>query len=93
MGAAKSVETAVTMFQELQPDVVIMDLYLTGGSGLRAAEHILSEASGARIVMLTGNPSQEALCEAARLGICGFLPRTVPWGSCWIPCGTPTRAI
>jgi DNA-binding NarL/FixJ family response regulator len=26
-------------------------------------------------VMLTGNPSQEALREAARMGICGFLPK------------------
>jgi SARP family transcriptional regulator, regulator of embCAB operon len=75
VGAATSVETAVTMFRELQPDVVIMDLYLTDGSGLEAAGHILSEAPGARIVMLTGNPSQEALREAARMGICGFLPK------------------
>jgi DNA-binding NarL/FixJ family response regulator len=45
------------------------------GSGLKAAEHILSEAPGARIVMLTGNPSQDALREAARMGICGFLPK------------------
>jgi ActR/RegA family two-component response regulator len=75
VGAAKSVETAVSMFRELRPDVVIMDLYLTDGSGLEAAGHILSEASEARIIMLTGNPSQEALGEAARMGICGFLPK------------------
>ena len=75
VGAAKSVESAVTMFQDLRPDVVIMDLYLTDGSGLKAAERILSEAPDARIVMLTGNPSQEALGEAARMGVCGFLPK------------------
>jgi ActR/RegA family two-component response regulator len=75
VGAAKSVESAVTMFQDLRPDVVIMDLYLTDGSGLEAAERILSVAPEARIVMLTGNPSQEALGEAARMGICGFLPK------------------
>ncbi|MET1086305.1 MAG: BTAD domain-containing putative transcriptional regulator [Arthrobacter sp.] len=75
VGAAKSVASAVTMFQDLRPDVVIMDLYLTDGSGLNAAERILSEAPETRIVMLTGNPSQEALREAARMGICGFLPK------------------
>lgn len=75
VGAAKSVASAVTMFQDLGPDVVIMDLYLPDGSGLRAAERILAEAPQTRIVMLTGNPSQEALREAARLGICGFLPK------------------
>ena len=74
-GAANSVAAAVTMFQDLRPDVVLMDLHLPDGSGLRAAERILAEAPGARIVMLTGDPSQEALCEAARMGICGFLTK------------------
>ncbi|WP_461187531.1 BTAD domain-containing putative transcriptional regulator [Arthrobacter sp. Z4-13] len=75
VGAAKSVASAVTMFRDLGPDVVIMDLYLPDGSGLTAAERILAEAPETRIVMLTGNPSQEALREAARMGICGFLPK------------------
>ena len=63
------------MFQDLRPDIIIMDLYLPDGSGLTAAERILAEAPETRIVMLTGNPSQEALREAARMGICGFLPK------------------
>ncbi|MHA7207949.1 BTAD domain-containing putative transcriptional regulator [Arthrobacter sp. MDT1-65] len=75
VGAAKSVASAVTMFRDLRPDVVIMDLYLSDGSGLSAAARILAEAPGTRIVMLTGNPSQQALSEAARMGICGFLPK------------------
>ncbi len=75
LGAAKCVESAVTMFRELRPDVVIMDLHLADGSGLHAAERILAEAPLTRVVMLTGNPSQEALREAARMGICGFLPK------------------
>jgi SARP family transcriptional regulator, regulator of embCAB operon len=75
VGAARSVASAVTMFEELLPDVVIMDLYLAGGSGLNAAERILSEAPQTRIVMLTGNPSREALREAACMGICGFIPK------------------
>lgn len=75
VGAATSVESAAAMFEELRPDVVVMDLYLIDGSGLNAAERILARAPEARIVMLTGNPSQEALREAARMGICGFLPK------------------
>jgi DNA-binding SARP family transcriptional activator/ActR/RegA family two-component response regulator len=75
VGAAKTVDAAVTMFQDLRPDVVLLDLFLSDGSGLNAAERILSEAPETRIVMLTGNPSQDALREAARMGICGFLPK------------------
>lgn len=75
VGAARTVNGAVTMFRDLQPDVLVLDLYLADGSGLNAAETILTETPHARIVMLTGNPSQEALREAARMGICGFLPK------------------
>ena len=75
VGAAKTVEDALPLFREVHPDVVILDLYLPDGSGLKAAERILSEAPETKIVMLTGNPSQEALREAARMGICGFLPK------------------
>ncbi|MCF3141447.1 MULTISPECIES: BTAD domain-containing putative transcriptional regulator [unclassified Paenarthrobacter] len=75
VGAARSAAAAVTMYQETRPDVVLMDLYLTDGSGLTAAERILALDPGTRIVMLTGNPSQEALREAAGMGICAFLPK------------------
>ncbi|WP_258061877.1 BTAD domain-containing putative transcriptional regulator [Arthrobacter sp. ZGTC412] len=75
VGVAKSVASAVTMFRNLEPDVVIMDLHLPDGSGLEAAERILAEAPETRTIMLTGNPSHEALREAARMGICGFLPK------------------
>lgn len=75
VGVANTVASAVTQFHDLQPDIVVMDLFLSDGSGLNAAERILTEAPNTRIVMLTGNPSQEALREAARMGICGFLPK------------------
>jgi DNA-binding SARP family transcriptional activator/ActR/RegA family two-component response regulator len=75
VGAARSVDSAVKLFHETVPDIVILDLHLPDGSGFKAAERILSDAPQARIVMLTGNPSQEALREAARMGICGFLPK------------------
>ncbi|MFC8038036.1 BTAD domain-containing putative transcriptional regulator [Paenarthrobacter sp. NPDC057355] len=75
VGAAKSAAEAVAMYQNTRPDVVLMDLYLTDGSGLTAAERILALDPGTRIVMLTGNPSQDALREAAGMGICAFLPK------------------
>jgi DNA-binding NarL/FixJ family response regulator len=81
VGVANTVGSAITLFRDLQPDVVIMDLFLASGSGLNAAERILSEVPEARIVMLTGNPSQESLREAARIGICGFLPKNGSLGT------------
>ncbi len=75
VGAATSVASAVAMFRDLRPDLVMMDLHLADGSGLTAAERILAAAPATRIVMLTGDPSRQALEEATRLGVCAFLPK------------------
>lgn len=75
VGSARSFDEAVARFFELEPDVVVMDYHLAGGSGLDAAAHILAQAPQARILMLTGDPSRWALERAAEMGICAFLPK------------------
>lgn len=75
VGAAKSAACAVDMVRDLRPDIVIMDLHLPDASGLEAAERILSIAPKTRVVMLTGNPTQEAIQAAAQIGMCAFLPK------------------
>jgi DNA-binding NarL/FixJ family response regulator/DNA-binding SARP family transcriptional activator len=75
VGAAASVESGVLMCRELAPDVVVMDYHLPDGDGLTAARRILEQAPDTRIIMLTGDPTQEVLRQAAAIGICGFLPK------------------
>lgn len=75
VGSARTVEAAVEQFSALRPDVVVMDYHLHGGDGLDASNRIMSTNGGARIVMLTGDPTQETLERAAQIGICAFLPK------------------
>ncbi|MEC5179639.1 BTAD domain-containing putative transcriptional regulator [Arthrobacter sp. CG_A4] len=75
VGSAASVEDAVRMCRDLAPDVVVMDYHLPDGDGLGAAIRILEYAPETRIIMLTGDPSQDVLRQAAGIGICGFLPK------------------
>jgi DNA-binding NarL/FixJ family response regulator/DNA-binding SARP family transcriptional activator len=75
VGSAVSVETGVQMCRVLAPDVVVMDYHLPDGDGLGAAIRILEHAPDTRIIMLTGDPSQDVLRQAAGIGICGFLPK------------------
>lgn len=75
LGIAATVEDGVRQSLELRPDIVVMDYHLPDGNGLDAAERILAVRPETRIVMLTGNPSPEALERAAGLGVCGFLPK------------------
>jgi DNA-binding NarL/FixJ family response regulator len=75
VGCARSVDEAVTKYQELDPDVIVLDYHLAGGNGLDAAAKIMSDNRSTRIILLTGDPTQDALERAAELGVCAFLPK------------------
>ena len=75
VGTANTVRSCIDQFYAVKPDVVVMDYHLRDGSGLDAAAIILADRPSTRIVMLTGDPTLEALEEAAAIGICAFLPK------------------
>lgn len=59
--------------RETTPDVVVLDLAVPGRTGLEAARVLLSVDPGARIILLTGNPSPAAVREAKEIGLPGYL--------------------
>lgn len=61
------------MARHLQPDVVLMDIFMPEGNGLEAAQAIRSEMPEVAIVMLTSSDLDEHLMEAVRLGASGYL--------------------
>ncbi|NOJ60608.1 response regulator transcription factor [Arthrobacter sp. 260] len=75
VGFACSVAAGIALWRDLLPDVVVMDFHLPDGTGITAAERILAEQPQTRIIMLTGDPTPEALERAAGIGICAFLPK------------------
>jgi DNA-binding NarL/FixJ family response regulator len=74
-GEASSGEEAVALATETRPDVVLMDVQLTGLGGLGAARRILSDPnlSRVRVVILTGDEHEEDLFGALRSGASGFV--------------------
>ena len=74
VASATTAKSGVEQSMALKPDVVIMDYHLPDGDGLTAAARILADAPNTRIVMLTGDPTPDALRTAASMGICAFLP-------------------
>ncbi|KIS25667.1 histidine kinase [Arthrobacter sp. SPG23] len=78
VGAATSVESAIAMARDVKPDALVMAYRLPDGTGLDAARQILLALPAARIVILASECSPEALCEAAALGVCAFLPQAGP---------------
>ncbi len=75
VGSAESGRRAIALCAELKPDLVVMDYHLPDGSGVGIAALILARAPATRIVMLTGDPTPEALERAAAIGVCAFLPK------------------
>jgi len=61
IGEAGSVAQAVAQARRLQPDLVLMDLRLSDGSGLEACREILSTHPGIRVLFLTSYSDDEAV--------------------------------
>ncbi len=73
VGEAASGEDAVTLAQELHPDVILMDLSMPGIGGLTASRRILEHDPSVRILVLTVSDAEHDLFEAIQLGACGYL--------------------
>lgn len=71
-------EQAVRLFQQLRPDVILMDLRMPGLSGLEAIRQILSTDPSARIVVLTTYDGDEDIYQALEAGAQGYLLKGSP---------------
>ncbi len=77
VGEAETGEEAVQMTEQLRPDVVLMDIYMPQKDGLQAAREILARFPGVAIVMLTSSEHDGHLYEAVRLGVAGYLLKSL----------------
>jgi CheY-like chemotaxis protein len=68
-GEGASAEEAVTKWSELRPDFVVIDHFLRGATGLEAAERILAQAPGQRIVLLSMIDDEEIEWAATAAGV------------------------
>lgn len=71
-GATNGVE-AVDAFQNLRPDVTLMDLQMPVRSGMQAIAEIRAQAPAARIVVLTTYDGDVQAVRALKAGACGYL--------------------
>jgi DNA-binding NarL/FixJ family response regulator len=73
VGEAETGSEAVSMFFRLQPDLILMDIFMPQGDGLQAAREIRGQDPDVDIVILTASDTDEHLDEAVRLGVSGYL--------------------
>ncbi len=73
VGVAHDGARAIKLFQELQPDVLLMDIRMGEMTGLQAGEQILAQSPQARILFLTTFSDDEYVVRALRLGAKGYI--------------------
>lgn len=78
-GEAGDAETAVSLAEFEQPDLVVLDILMPGVSGLEAVEKILAASPASSVVMLTGSESEEDLLACIKAGARGYLVKDVPF--------------
>ncbi len=73
VGQAGSAHEAVELAKALEPDVVLMDVRLRGGSGVEACREIRSRRPQTRILMLTTFSDEDAVVASLLAGAAGYL--------------------
>lgn len=64
---------AISLYRKYQPDVLLMDIRMSGMSGLEAGEHILREFENAKILYLTTFMDDEYIIKAINIGAKGYI--------------------
>ncbi|HHW14904.1 MAG TPA: response regulator transcription factor [Firmicutes bacterium] len=77
VGQAGSAAEAVEVSGATQPDVVVMDIRMPGGSGIDACREITSRWPGVRILVLTSYADDEAVLASISAGASGYVLKQV----------------
>jgi two-component system, chemotaxis family, chemotaxis protein CheY len=76
-GEAGDGTTAITEYERTQPDIVLMDITMPQMEGIEAAEKIVKQHPGARIVMVSSVGYQENIVAALQRGARHFVQKPV----------------
>ena len=77
VGEAGSVEQAVPLIKELDPDVVLLDVHLPDGSGDVIINAVAPERPGVRFLALSVSDAAEDVIAVIRAGARGYVTKTI----------------
>jgi len=78
VGEAIDGSDAIRRFEQLRPDVVVMDVRMPHTDGIEATRRITAADPGARVLILTTFDLDEYVYDALRAGASGFLLKDRP---------------
>ena len=77
VGEAGSVEEAVPLIKELDPDVVLLDVHLPDGGGQAVIAAVAQERPGVRFLALSVSDAAEDVIAVIRAGARGYVTKTI----------------
>ncbi|PKO12562.1 MAG: DNA-binding response regulator [Chloroflexi bacterium HGW-Chloroflexi-10] len=77
IGTAENGEQAIRVYQDLRPDVTLMDIRMPVLDGISASQAILKEAPNAIILMLTTLEDEEYIVKSLKCGARGYLLKDI----------------
>ena len=77
VGEAENGAQALTLFESLYPDVVLMDISMPEMDGVEATRRLLSDWPDARVIILTTFDDNEYVFDGLRAGAMGYLLKDV----------------
>lgn len=80
VGSATRPLEALEGIQMHNPDVVILDLHLVGGSGLEVLEGLQTQTKRPKVIVLTNYPYDEYRKKCLTNGAMAFLDKTTEFG-------------
>lgn len=75
VGAAADGHEALRLARELRPDVITLDLWLPGISGIAALDRLRAELPGTRVLVVSGNEHADPLLDAIAAGAAGYVSK------------------
>ena len=75
VGEAASGEEAISLAENLQPDVILMDIKMPGINGLQAMREILNTSPHIRILIVSMLEDDDSVFAAMRAGGRGYVPK------------------
>jgi DNA-binding NarL/FixJ family response regulator len=80
VGEAGQATHGIRLACDLHPDVVLMDLYMPGMSGVEATQRLTASAPLTRVLVLTVAADERHVMDALLAGACGYLLKEAPIG-------------
>lgn len=78
VGAAKTVQEALAMDTDLEPDVIVTDLQLADGTGLDVIRHARRRCADTGIVVLTMHSGDQQIFASMEAGASAFVGKDAP---------------